>query len=777
MANTNKKANMTEREKNLNSINALDTIASKLIQIADSSYSDRAILNTKNAKFQNIIDRQLTISKGVSNGSIIDFIASQRQSDFKKTGKSLDVDSGDLFNKNMNDIFGYFQDIYKNKYLEMADLKFISKFIPAIGEAVKTTLDSIVSSDTISDTISRILVLPASLSDTDKELVIKEIKRFENELKLLSKLKNTVYRKTLVTGQFYVYAISYKELFEQYSAQKAEREKRKTDPMSASDRNGRFKNSSMKNQVNESYNNFDNALDIGMEAIDVDLSGVMEGIKTSFTADNGIKDSNFNEFQKELMSHLSNFYMMESHVPFEDLEDMIAYESFDVSKKYKKSFPFDEIDENYAHIGSDGSYNVKSYKKEKFNVSGTYIKYIDSKNIIPIKILNQVIGYYHIHAVSKKQKINDQGTTSSGILSSATVFSSVNVSQKKKEDAINNIVDTISDTIMRNFNAKFVKVNSKYKKMIADCIITNGLIDNEYRIQFIPAENIVEFKINEDENGYGESILADSLFPAKLLLSLLICKLLNYMNNSGNKTIAHIFKGPIDVSTSNQLNRVIRNIQESKITFNDLLSSNLVFSKFARHTNIAMPMTRSGNHLVEFETQEGQQIDLNTDFENKLEQMAILGTGVPSVLMEYVNQIDYAKQIETANLKYAGRISSLQADLESATTKLYLILIQNSMLSDDLKTALSQSFMFKLPRPQVLANTNNSDQLSILYSMAQNISNIMYGENNTDDTLPMKKDAFIKKFITTKCSFLDWDEIQNIVDICEMEFGKESSEQ
>jgi len=774
MASKSKNIN-NEKKKNLSSISSLDNIANKLIRIADSSYVDREILNNKNSKFQSIIDTQLTLSKGVAHGSIIDFIAAQRQDELKKTGKTLDSDSGDIFNKNMNDIFGYFQDIYKNKYLEMADLKFISKFIPAIGEAVKVTLDAIVSSDTISDTIARNLILPSSLSDTDLELVTKEIKRMENELRLLIKLKNTVYKKTLVTGQFYVYAISYKELFEQYSAQKAKRAKYGT-KITPSDQNGRYKNSSIKSQVKESATDINNDLYIGMESLNIDLSDVMESIKADITSDKSIKNSDYELVENNLKSHMSNFYISESLIPCDDDIDIeSAHEAYVTGKDYMKYFPFEQAKEDGKQMNTDGTYDLKTPKAEKFNISGTYIKYIDSKNIIPIRILNQVVGYYHIHVQSKKQKINDQGTTSSGILSSATIFSSINISQKKKEDAINNIVDTISDAIMKSFNAKFVTVNAKYKKLIADCIITNGLVDNDYRIQFIPAEHVIDFKINEDENGYGESILADALFPAKLLLSLIICKMLNYMNNSGNKTIAHIFKGPIDVSTSNQLNRVIRNLQESKVTFNDLLSSNLIFSKFARDTNIAMPMTRSGNHLVEFETQEGQQIDLNTDFENKLEQMAILGTGVPSVLMEYVNQIDYAKQIESANIKFAGRVASLQSDLEEPTTKLYLILINNSTLSDELKSTLSQTFKFKLPRPQVLANSNNSDQLSTLYSMTQNIANVIYGENNNDETTPMKKDAFIKKFIMTKCSFLDWDEIENIAKACEMEIDKKEN--
>ena len=181
---------------------------------------------------------------------------------------------------------------------------------------------------------------------------------------------------------------------------------------------------------------------------------------------------------------------------------------------------------------------------------------------------------------------------------------------------------------MSNFNSKFVSKNAEFKKMIAYCVIAHGLTDQDYNIQFIPADDIVEFTVNENEEGFGESVLTDSLFPAKLLLSMIVCRMLNYINKTGNKTIAHIYKGPIGTFTSNQVNRVIRDLQEQNVTFNDLLSPNLVFNKFNRDGNISLPTTKNGTKLVEFETQEGQQIDMSPEYEKELENMAILGTGV-----------------------------------------------------------------------------------------------------------------------------------------------------
>ena len=71
--------------------------------------------------------------------------------------------------------------------------------------------------------------------------------------------------------------------------------------------------------------------------------------------------------------------------------------------------------------------------------------------------------------------------------------------------------------------------------------------------------------------------------------------------------------------------------------------------------------------------------------EEYLEKLAIIGTGVPSVIMEYTDAADYAKSIVTANIKFAGRIATLQSDLEDPTTDLYKMLIASSTLDDALK--------------------------------------------------------------------------------------------
>ena len=777
MASKTKKRNSEKEidEQLSKELTMLDKAAKSIFSLVDPSYVEKQVLSSKDQKVRAILDRELEIAKGVSNGSIIDFVTSVqvKHNTKQSSGANLSPNSNELFTQNINDIFGYFQDIYKNRFLEMSDLKFIAKFIPALGEAVKTTIDSIVSSDNVTETVNFKFELPSSVTDEQRDEIMNEIKRMEKELKLRQKIKNIVYKKTCITGMHYVYKPSYNKIFEEYDKIKKQ-----------------SKQATSKNKINQfgSTNMEGNAKAANESFVlgDVNISDAMESVRSilsdakSINTNTKMTSVQINDIMKNCKEDMPIITCNHSYV-YEDAlesvmyiaEDEFALEAF-TSKMNKKKQKNDgknantPIPDNIWSIATpDGTKGVTNVRPSKFNINGTYIKYIDCKNIIPVKVFEQTIGYFLIHPKTKKNK-NSAGSTSGVTSIGSMLFSGTNVTEERKHEAIERIVDSISEGILNNFDKKFVTKNMEYKKLIADCIIANGLTDKDYNIQFIPAEDIIEFKVNENEEGFGESILADSLFPAKLLLTMIVCRMLNYVNKTGSKTIAHIHKGPVDAFTSNQTNRVIRDLQEQNVTFNDLLSPNLVFNKFNRDGNIALPTGKNGQRLVEFETQEGQNIDMSPDYEQKLENMAILGTGVPTVIMEYAGSADFAKQLVSANIKFAGRIANLQSDLEEPTTELYRALCKNSNMSDECKTICEQSLEVKLPRPRVLVNGNNGDYIRTIVETAEAIADVVLGRDSVTNTEIMPNGAQIKEkiileIVKDNSPYFDWDEIEEMV--------------
>ena len=225
----------------------------------------------------------------------------------------------------------------------------------------------------------------------------------------------------------------------------------------------------------------------------------------------------------------------------------------------------------------------------------------------------------------------------------------------------------------------------------------------------------------------------------------------------------------IDVSTSNHVQRTIRMLQEADITFSDLLSTNLSFQKFNRNGNIQLPMAKNGDRLIDFETQEGQNVDLSTEMEQFLEKLAILGTGVPSVIMEYTDAADYAKSLVTANLKFAGRTATLQSDLEESTTDVYKALIATSNLPDDIKKKVIPTFKFKLCRPRVLTNSNMADYLSQMESVTTSLARIFLGDNDADEKATEIRRRFVQEVGIQLLPFISWDEFKEILEKIKVE--------
>lgn len=760
------KKNQPEENKK---ISALDRVAHRLLSTIDTSFTERKVLDAKDRRIQDILDNELSLAQGVSQGSIIDFVTTMTSNKTMHNNRNQlgDIDSSEVFTKDLSNIFGYFQEMYKNRYIELADLKFIAKFIPAIGEAVKTTLDSIVASDDMSTSVTRNLIFNDAMTPDEKSRVESEIKRIETEEKLLKKLRNIVYKKTLISGNHYIYCPPYKELFQEYDrllkAGVIHNGIITNQPTNQRKSSGVGKNSG--------FNLNHQSVLPAKEAVDVDA------IIESFSANNLFDEKEL----KTMRTNLEGLHVTTNENAFleEAIESIAALERYDDIYRndlngYAETFGGIGALNDNAPTASDGTFDPNS-KPSKFNTVGTYIKYIDANKIVPVKVYNQIVGYFYVHDTTASKKMQSMNNQDNMLIGSVNLFANINMNDNKKDSAVKTITDVISDGILSNFDNRFVNNNSDFKKLIADCIIANGLVNNNMNIQFIPANHIIPFVINENEDGFGESILADALFPARLLLNLLISKLLLYMNKSGNRTLAFVRKGPIDVNSSNHIQRVLRQLQESNITFGDLLSTNLSFAKFAPYGNLQIPTARNGDRLVDFETQEGQQVDLSTDLENWLEKLAIMGTGVPSVILEYTDAADYAKSIVTANVKFAGRVASFQSDLEEPTTELYKRLIINSSLSDELKAKALRGFKFSLPRPRVISNSNMNDYLSSMQQVAQTLADLYLGQDDGSDPNAQKvRNIFIRDTVIDHLPIIDWKAAQERLENAKLEVAKDT---
>ena len=731
--------------------NLLDKAVNKLLISLDPDLISDDNITSKTNDYKSIINRELELSRGVSGGNIIEF--SRALNDASKKDKSIiNMDSaddlGEYIQKNAGNIYQYYNQKYRNKFIEAQDLQFISKFVPSLGQAVELCATHIVSSDDLSGSVNRNLSFGTALDKEEVAQITKGIEQFEKENKFLYKFKNIIVRESLVTGSYYVYAPSYQKLFTDYAKTL---EKRKKMGGTTVANNYADTNIGTLDHITESLSYASES--VALETAEVD--SIIKSIPDEAFESN---DLNYKLDRKKYISdNISTVECIESTIPMEILDEVpnIA-ESLGATSHLKEIFDtkvMPTMEASKSNVGaSDGTYDVnKSSTGGKFNISGTYIKFISPKNLLKIKVLDEVVGYFYID--SKKMPKNKSGVT----------FTNNEWSNISRQSSIEKVASMLSEKVAKQFSAKFVHENIGFKKLIADCIMANGVINTQYRIQFIPKEDIFEFKIRENSDGDGTSILANALWPAKILAAIRIRKTLNYVNKSGDKMIAYTKRGIADASGRNQAQRVLRNLQEMNITFGDIIGdSSLMFHKYAADQNIMMPTSRSGNKLVEFEKMDGQTVDMSTDYEKELENQALVSTGVPPLLIQQVNEADFSKAFTTAHVGFAGMVSALQSDYEDPATALYKRIIENLDISDNLKLRCISTFKFKLPRPRALSVTNINEMIDNASRLAEAYTNLKIGE--VDDTNKDIVQQVRYEIVKDRVSFIDWSKYDKLVD-------------
>ena len=166
---------------------------------------------------------------------------------------------------------------------------------------------------------------------------------------------------------------------------------------------------------------------------------------------------------------------------------------------------------------------------------------------------------------------------------------------------------------------------------------------------------------------------------------------------------------------------------------------------------------------------------MNTDLMEMLRSNMINGTGVPSVIMNYINEADYAKTLTMANSKFVGRIVSYQLDMNAPTTELYKLIIKYSNTSIPDETI--DQFEFKFNPPKTLNTMNLSDVLNNADQVVSYIIKIMTGENadQTDESNKIK-DKVYRSLAKNYLPMLDWNSAEKAIKDAKIELAKEAME-
>lgn len=632
----------------------------------------------------------------------------------------------DIFENESSGIFSFFQDRYKNKNLLYEDLNVITTQLYELKEALLATRDAVVAADEATSSVSRTLkFINSSENDTDKQSYIRMVENMEKEFKLLQKIKNHIVPNSLQYGNYYVYTVPYSKLFQKHY------ERSQKDKM----------------QIKST-----------MESVDETFA---KEFKTEAGLDSKVQPKVITESFNDVISNIEIYNEDDWGIPLvegTELSDLMDIKFEKLTKKQAS-----KSGTASKPMATDGTVDLNSKDADFSGIKECYVKLIDPRKIIPIKILEETIGYYYIHETDLK-------------VSKSPFTTSIKLTANggNTKDVESAFLSKITDKIVKGFNRKFLEDNVKFKELILNSLIYNDVYKKQLKFQFIPVDYITEFPVNQNEDGEGTSIIYPSLFYAKLYLALLIFKMITIITKSNDQKVYYVKQSGLDNNVANKVQDVARSIKDKQINFMDLMNYNSMVSKIGQGKDVFMPIGRSGEKGIEFDILAGQDVQMNTELMEMLRTAFINATGVPSVIMNYVNEADYAKTLVMANNKFLQRVVSFQMDFNGPVTELYRKILQ---FSTDMPSEVIAEFEFALTTPKALDTMNMTDLINNSDQVIQFMIKVQTGEQGpqTDDD-NLFKDLLYKKYARELLPMLPWNNADKLFEDAKIELVKRLEE-
>lgn len=596
------------------------------------------------------------------------------------------------------------------------DINDICYQMPEMHDVVVTMRDSIIECNVSTGQVSRSLLFENN--QDNNETYESEVKGIENKHHLLMAIKNFLVPSTLQSGEMYIHVVPYAKLFAELEALKEKKYTSQGKYNKKSSTTSTFRES-IPNTIMESFHesvslfNKDNvdflmehASNITKVDSDIDYRIRSKGDKKPggiYTVESVTKE-NISSLLQNIDIYTGSSIMM-SEMGEEGFREFVMME-YSKNKRSSRETHFSEAMSSWDSKGSGGLFkdidqdfiDFSSYN----HIKGCYIKYLDPLKMIPIRIGRRIIGYYYVTTTTDLPNSN---VSPNGIVDLSF--------QHYTKDR--NLVEKLSSVIIRSFDNKMIERNINLKNEIAEIIMAHKFSEGKLSFIYIPENEIVRLRINEDSEGKGHSILEPSLFPARTYLMLTLYNIIYTLNN--NTTRVHYLKSSgLNKDYAAQIQRTMRKFQSRRINIDDIYSYSGVLNKIGGMGEMVLPAGRSDYKALETDTIEAVRNPIDIEFLEQQRRQAISGTGSPNLLIiNAIDEVDFAKTLEMANARYISAVSSYKIDFNDGFTQFYQLLMK---YETDLEPEVIQSFRF-------MFNAIKQQELSITADMIQNYNSLV----------------------------------------------------
>ena len=423
-----------------------------------------------------------------------------------------------------------------------------------------------------------------------------------------------------------------------------------------------------------------------------------------------------------------------------DLQKMVDNAINEQKRKASKTAKFTQ---NKPDIGTISTKKID-------DIQGCDIKLVDPRQMVPIKIFDYVLGYYYF----ENYEYTRMGTTLTDIMSNQLNFNQSTL-----------IIDNIVNAALRNLRYKdLIEGDQKLRTMILNCVLYAERRDSPIRVKFVPAEYVVPFQTNTDEYGNGQPVLLRSLFYGRLYTSLLLFNITAIITKSTDSEFYYLRESALDSQYSNQVSDLIDQFNDCNVDLIQIAQGDLLHGNRAINKRYYMNMGTADQRPFDMEVVSGQQIDIHNDFMNDLRKMMIGSTGVPAVMVDFIDEVEYATMLGMVNIRHLKRCNMISSDFDPSITEVIRRILRYN--SSSVPENALEKMEITLTKSQAINNNISTDQLNNTSQVAQQMVDVWLGGQ---DTQPPEDQAFIReqmiKEVTMKMSSaVPWSIVEEAYD-------------
>lgn len=669
--------------------------------------------------------------------------------------KNLMSSVSDLFN-NQNLVSTLFANEDLHRYISGQNYQYdlICKYLPKLLDALEIKRDNVLSSDNF----SKEFINPKS-SRTNKV----DLEKFSSNTSKLERVYDIsdFFEKTYMNvskyGEDFIYVVPYHAAFERVIRRSTSYRRN----------NARLEQFSLY----ESHS--------GVECIS---EGYVDGkefgeYKSSIESVKG--KFNSQDYNNSFKGHSVNLHFNDSgvineaineRIVIENKQDLAMFESLssvfestigsdsELMKQYKE---IDKENNKLSNVATDGliipdNLNIDAKKIDK-NILGAVVERLPRENVIPIYITDKIcMGYYYLEFKEDQSACGYCG--GHHVNSTNGLTNSMNLAYDMSEDQQELAIRFIASRMSASIDTHFINANKDLKEEIYAILRYNEKFDicrsNDIGVTFIPAEDIVHcyFDFNEKTHR-GISDLEKSVVPAMLYILLYLTDIIGKISRSNDKRIYYV-KQNVETNVARTMMNVVQQIKKGNMGMRQIESMNNILNVVGKYNDFIIPLGPSGDPPISFEVMNGQDIQTPTDIMEKMEELAVTGTGIPFEMLNSIYQQDFAVRFSMSNAKLLKHINTRQRAVSKFFSKIYTK-IYNYEFNEN-----NSYITIMLPPPLFLVMQNNQQIIDNVTSQADKIIEIELA-NEEDDVKTEFKKIYVRNHLSTYIDFNSIERFKN----------------